>query len=307
MKLRERISLRTLAITSVIVVLLCIGLHIYTERDLHQFASTLPETPVAVSVDTPDEEVPPSYSEPAVTEEAEQPEPVSTDDLTPVAESTAAAAAPVAACSMPDHMTGSGKKAEKLYAGMTRSEVSRFLEGLVDPYVQNRDEQLEVLEQILVDKLGPDPKIPKVIDSLSALYTIIELGEAANATSSGDDMEGLNAFLDYAPAVVLETFMELSIDLLKPSEAEIANARALVESYKQDIDTLQLFRDTVPIVDAAIRAGELSPEEGAAFLESLGGNVSVQVDYEISEEDTPSEEVSPISPDPQAFILDFDN
>ena len=81
-----------------------------------------------------------------------------------------------------------------------------------------------------------------------------------------------NAFLDHAPAVVLETLVETSIELLQPSESEAAQSPcATVESFRGKIDTLQLYQDMAPLVETAIENGELSPAEGAAFLESLGG------------------------------------
>ena len=149
------------------------------------------------------------------------------------------------------------------YAGMAVPEVRSLLKELASPNVQDLDEKLAQLEQVLIDRLGPDPKIPKAIDALSAAYTLIELGEKAN-TVGGSNSEELNAFLDYAPAIVLETLVETSIELFHPSEAEAARGRALVERFEIKLTHFKCPRHG-SVVETAIKTENFPPEDGAPF------------------------------------------
>ena len=300
------VSPRAVAITGTLVVLICIGFYFYMRQDTKNFETSL-HAKAAQVIDTPgtaggpsEEIIEDGFSETTIAEEAVQTAPVTTKERVEAMQNVEVGATEEApACEMSEGMMESEPQH---YAGMAVPEVRSLLKELASPNVQDLDEKLAQLEQVLIDRLGPDPKIPKAIDALSAAYTLIELGEKAN-TVGGSNSEELNAFLDYAPAIVLETLVETSIELFHPSEAEAARGRALVERFRDQVDTLQIAQDMAPVVETAIQNGELSPEEGAAFLESLGNNITVQIDSDTVEVETPREETLP--PAPKTYTPDF--
>lgn len=305
------ISPRAVAIAGILIVLICLGFYLYMRWDTKNFAASLDKVPTQ-AVDTPgsavgftEDVIEDGFSEATVTEEVVRTTPVTTEDLTDARQNVEIGAAEeeVPACEMSEGMMESEPK---YYAGMSVPEVQNLLKELSNPNVQDLDEKLAQLEQVLIDRLGPDPKIPKAIDALSAAYTLIDLGEKVNAVGAGNNEE-VNAFLDYAPVVVLETLVETSIELLQPSEAQAAQGRATVERFRNKIDTLQFYQDMAPVVETAIQNGELSPEEGAAFLESLGDNISVQVNYDTVEEEAPRKETLPPEPTDADWQKSFDN
>lgn len=310
MKSRE-ISTRAVAITGILVVLICLGLYLYMRQDTKNFAASLPAvaTPVIdpsrASSGFTEDVIDEGFSETTLTEDPVQPPLVTTEELVDAMPNAVAGATEeeVPACEMSEDMMESEPKH---YAGMSVPEVRRLLKDLASPNVQDLDEKLAQLEQVLIDRFGPDPKIPEAIDALSTAYTLIELAENANAVGSGNSEE-VNAFLAHAPAVVLETLVETSIELLQPSEAEAARARAMVERFRSKVDTIQIYQDMAPMVETAIQNGELSPEEGVAFLESLGDNISVQVDYDSLEGETPREDTLPSEPTDADLPVFFDN
>ena len=300
-------SPRAVAITGPLVVLICIGFYFYMRQETKNFETSLGAKATQV-IDTtgsaggPTEAViEDGFSETTIAEEAVQTAPVTTKERVDAMQNVEVGATEeeVPACEMSEGMMESEPQH---YAGMAVPEVRSLLKELASPNVQDLDEKLAQLEQVLIDRLGPDPKIPEAIDALSAAYTLIELGEKANTVGASNSKE-LNAFLDYAPAIVLETLVETSIELFQPSEAEAARGRALVERFRDQVDTLQIAQDMAPVVETAIQNGELSPEEGAAFLESLGNNITVQSDYDTVEVETPREETLP--PAPKTYTPDF--
>ena len=305
------ISPRAVAISGILVVLICIGFYLYMRQDTKNFTASLGKGPTHV-VDTPgsaigftEDIIEDGFSETTFTEEVVRTTPGTTEDLVDAKQNVEIGTAEeeVPACEMSEGMMESEPK---YYAGMSVPDVRNLLKELANPNVQDLDEKLAQLEQVLIDRLGPDPKIPKAIDALSAAYTLIDLGKQANAVGS-DNSEEVNTFLDYAPAVVLDTLVETSIELFQPNEAQAAKARATVERFRNKIDTLQFYQDMAPVVETAVQNGELSPEEGAAFLESLGDNISVQVNYDTVEEGTLHKETPPPEPTDPDWQKSFDD
>ena len=292
------ISPRAVAITGILVVLICVGTYLYMHQEAKNFQARLStvstqvvDIPGAAGVSAaavPDD----GFSESIRPETPAQTVPATTE--APVAEMCATEDIP--ACEMEDMTAPESRH----YARMTVPEVRALLRELANPNVEDLEGKLSQLEQVLINRLGPDPKIPKAIDALSAAYALIEFGEKANAVGVGGS-EARQTFLDHAPAVVLETLVETSIELLQPSESEAARARAIVENFRGKIDTLKFYQDMAPLVETAIENGELSPAEGAAFLESLGEDVSVQVDPDVFEVGRVGEERPPSEPPETAW------
>ena len=184
MKSHHWISPRTVAIISILVVLIAIGLHFYMQHDINQFEASLPQTLTAQS-DEKLASIPLTAevsSEPeaaSITEALPQTEPLMTEAVVKISQNDEAAAGSAASCSMSgDMMMASeddGKDEPILYAGLTEEEVQQLIEELSSLSVTNLDEKLGMLEEVLLAKFGPDPEIPHLIGSISTAYTLIEM------------------------------------------------------------------------------------------------------------------------------------
>ena len=157
-------------------------------------------------------------------------------------------------------------KSSKLYAGLTDEEVLQLWDELSSPYVANADEKFDLLEDVLFDKHGPDPRISEYIRGLKKVHILQQI--ELRRTNSEEDIDN---YLSYSPAVFANDFAELTIDLFELPPETAALRRNLAKQVAAEVDTLRLLQETRPWVQDAIDAGDLSPEDGELVIESVTG------------------------------------
>ena len=272
MKPREWISPRTAIISIILVVLFMIIAHLYLRHDMRTFEANLPKVPTAEHVT----EVPElSFHAEEVAYEPTQS--VTEEDILPVvivegseqesgSESIAVGAEACQHAS--SHMAESEVPSSgepKLYAGMTTEELqdlfAELQSELLSPTRANVAEKFDLLGEALLDKMGPDPRIPRAMSNFKTMH----------ALSRMDSIAETDEFLNQLPAVVYSDLVEITIDLIDVSEEEVALLQQHVEHIKAHVDSLKLLQETRPMIQAAIEAGELSPKDGEVFIKSVTG------------------------------------
>ncbi len=285
MKSREWLSPRTVSIIGILVVLLMIGLYFYVRHDVQKFEASLPKIlPTTQSVNRLGhgpltENVIPKLDEVVFAEKPVQAVPVTSGELIVVSQNEESVAGAEPGCSMSGDMMDSKHEEDdepEVYAGMTNEEVRELIAELQTSYdITNADEKFDLLGEALLAKIGPDPRIPRVISNFKALHALDKQVKRMNAAGKDNQAE-IDVFLNQLPAVVASDLVELSIGLLSPSEEESAALRKQVKQITSYVDNLTLLRETTPLIKDAISTGDITPEEGKVFLESVSGiNVTV--------------------------------
>ncbi|MDE0427360.1 MAG: hypothetical protein OXN25_21100 [Candidatus Poribacteria bacterium] len=281
MKLHQGISPRTVAITSIIVVLLSIGFHFYMQHNVRKFETTLPKLQATMDTSISPIAFNPDATEATLSGEETLQNGTGTEPTTPKNEenqvSTCAMATMENMATMEMSQMKSAEQFEsdpetgtaettKLYAGLTAEEVQQLWNELSSPYVANADEKFDLLGDVLVDQLGPDPRIPEYIRGLKTVHILqnIELSRTNNE-------EDVDNYLSYLPAVFANNFVELTIDLFELPPERASEMRDLAGQVAVEVDTLTLLQETRPWVQDAIDTGVLSPEDGELVIESVTG------------------------------------
>lgn len=284
MKLGRGISPRTATIGGILMLLLLLALHFYTQHSMQKFEASLPKPPQAQLVDASEPAVPfhteeasPSYEE---TIFQETPLMAVSESEEPEQEAQSLAATASAGCggegcnhaSTHTHSYGSDDAEEKgseLYAGLTEEAYLRLIAEIATLQSPHSEELLDKYEEFLIARFGPDPKIPKLIGYLETAHTLLELSRKAGAT--GYNVTEVDDFLNQLPVVVMSEMAEVGIELFNPTEERAAFVRQSLARLTSRVDTFKLLQETRPVVEAAIDAGEVSPEEGESFLKSMTG------------------------------------
>lgn len=277
MKPREWISPRTAIISIILVVLFMIIAHLYLRHDMQTFEANLPKVPTGEHVT---EVLEPSFHAEEVASEPTQSVPE--EDILPVvtvegpvqeSDSENIAVGGEACQHASSHMAESEVPSSgepKLYAGMTTEELQALFAELQSELLSpprtnvadaNVAEKFDLLGEALLDKMGPDPRIPRAMSNFKTMH----------ALSRMDSIAETDEFLNQLPAVVYSDLVEITIDLIDVSEEEVALLQQHVEHIKAHVDSLKLLQETRPMVQAAIEAGELSPKDGEVFIKSVTG------------------------------------
>lgn len=273
MKLHLGISPRTTTITGVLIVLIAIGLHFYMRHDARKFESNLPKAPVVQPVDTSSDLV--SFSE--VEEVTPEPEAVIAEETSlsvvaiseePEPEKLEAAAGTACenGCDHGDHHGGGNHEPDN---GLTNEEFHQLIGEVTTLGTPNVDGKLDKLEDALIARLGPDPRISNLISKWKTAYAIFELSNEVQTT--GYNVDDVDHYLNQLPVVVVDDLAEISIALLQPSEEYATALRESVTEIVSQVDTFELLQETRPMVQEAIDVGDILPEEGEAFIQALTG------------------------------------
>ena len=67
-------------------------------------------------------------------------------------------------------------------------------------------------------------------------------------------------------AIAMRDMIEISLDLFNPPAEKAAELRAIARGIEESIDSLEIAQEARPLVETAIREGNLTPEEGTAFI-----------------------------------------
>ena len=276
MKLHERLSPRFVAIFSILIVLLAIFFHFYMRQDVRQFEASLPKVPTAQPVQASfsssgsfqTEEI---ITEPVAVLTAEK-------DITTVlnvekSENIDTQQAMISgsddACSMCDMSHMGASDDSKRHGGLTDEEYSQVVTELNTFQPTHADEELDKIEAYLIAKRGPDPRIPKMINLTRTGHKLWVMSR--NMHASGYNTSDVDSYLNQLPTVVHSNLMEVAIDLFNPPEEEIVLARQSLSRAIENVDRLKLLQKTRPMIQRSIDAGELSPQEGEAFIKSVIG------------------------------------
>ncbi len=285
MKLPKRISTRTVVIAAGLMLLLMIGLHLYMLRDLRDFEASLPVPP---AVDTSSSGMSTVPFTPEVTSEPEEviskpedsvqtgdieSEEVEQQDEAEVSAGTSSLCHSSSDDHNHEHEHSAGTaggvegKEPKLYGGLTPEQLDELREELVQTNVPNLDEKYALLEAVLIDEWGPHPNIPKIIANSKILHAFDDMA----LTLDYSDSAAVDKYLSYEPIAVATESLELQIEVYGYPDALIDQLNGVIQEKAKEIENVKLLQDIRPMVQASIDAGELSTEEGEAFIQSQTG------------------------------------
>ena len=290
MKSQKGISPQTATIAGILIVLLAICFYLYMQYDVRRFEASLPKVPATQPVDASPlpvsviEEVSFESEEASIAEAISQ-----TVDVKSKAakqekvEGTAGTSSESKGCNhAANHSLGpentedaedaAGNEPE-LYAGMTLEQLNALTRELTQTNVPNLDEKFDLLEAALIDKFGPNPNIPKLMAKSKILHAVDDMA----LTLDYSDAAAVDKYLSYEPIAVAEEIVELSAAVYGYGEKVIAAFNAAIQEKAEEIENIKLLQETRPMIQAPIDAGELSPEEGEAFIKSVTGlNVTMR-------------------------------
>lgn len=275
MKSHQGISPRTVAIIGIIVVLLSIGFHFYMQYDVRKFEATLPKAQVPADVSISPVAFNPDTTEAALSSEGTLQNGTETKSSTSKNEESQVSACAMATMEM-GQMNSSEQsesdpkfetvKSPELYAGLTEEEARQLWDELSSPYVANANAKFDLLENVLLDMRGPDPRIPQYIKGLKTVHILQQI--ELSRTNSEEDVD---SYLSYLPAVFANDFVELTIDLFELPPKKATEMRDLAGQVAVEVDTLTLLQETRPWVQESIDTGVLSPEDGELVIEAVTG------------------------------------
>ena len=264
------ITARTVTIAGIIV-LFCAGVFFYTKYSNQRFEANLPSRPVPL-VSEQDET-------PAKVEPLKEDTPMETPHAT--ATDTPAEIEQASAPEKPETereleavetaLEGDSVFVPKDSYEMSREEIDQAFETALSYNFTDIDEAYGQLEEALRTKFGDSEHIQPFLNAWKSSYFILE--EVKNVSETGGNIDYL---LTQVPAVVTSQLIETTIQLTNLSDAEAAEGRAIVASLTDTIDTMEILNDTKPLVQDALRSGDITLEEASDFLEALG-NVEVEI------------------------------
>lgn len=292
MKLPKRISTRAVVITASLMLLLMIGFYLYMLRDLRAFEASLPVPPAVDTSSsgmstvsfTPEitsepEEVISKPEEALIAEDSLQTGDIESEEVEQQdeAEVSAGTSSLCHSSSEDDHnhahehgaSTAGGVKGSepKLYGGLTPEQYDKLQEELVQTKVPDLDEKYALLEAALIDEWGPHPNIPKIIANAKILHAFDDMA----LTLDYSDSAAVDKYLSYEPIAVARESLELQAEVYGYPETLITTLNNVVEEKAKEVEKVKFLQDIRPIVQASIDAGELSTEEGEAFIQSQTG------------------------------------
>ncbi len=299
MNSQKGISPRTTAIVGILVVLLSVVLYLYMRYDTQKFVASLPEVPKT----PPDASLSPvSFTETISSTSA--PEEVSSisasEDVSSISEpeevqetkqekkqASAGASSKHVGCNHAgSHTHGAGghthgdentedvrRNEPERYGGLTIDELNDLVLELSQTNVPNFEERFDLLEAALIDKLGPNPDIPRLI----AKSKILHIADDMALTLDYSDAAEVDKYLGYEPIAVAKEVVELSANIYGYDEEVFAAFDAAIQDKAKEIENIKLLQETRPLIQSAIDAGDLSPEEGEAVIKDATGlNVSLR-------------------------------
>ncbi len=154
---------------------------------------------------------------------------------------------------------------------MSREEIDEAFDTALSYTFTDIDETYRQLEEALRTKFGNSEHIQPFLNAWKSSYFILE--EVKDVSENGGSIDYL---LVQVPAVVTSQLIETTIKLTNLSNAEAAEGRAIVANLTDTINTMEILNDTKPLVQDALRSGDITLEEAADFLEALG-NVEVEI------------------------------
>lgn len=302
----EWLSPRFVTIVGILIVLLAIFFHFYMQQDVQQFEASLPKVPTTQPVQASFSSSGSFQTEEAITEPTAVP--ISKEDTTSVlnvekSENIDTQQAMISgsdgACSMCDmsHMKASGDP--KRYAGLTDEEYSQAVAELNTFQSSHADELLDKIEAYLIAKWGPDPRIPEMINLTRTGHKLWVMSQNMRAT--GYNSSDVDSYLNQLPTVVRSNMIEIAIDLFNPPEEEVTLVRESLARAIGKVDRLKLLQETRPMIQRSIDAGELSPQEGEAFIKSVTGLRVTMLGEDSTS--TVGDSITPKTPAPESVDL----
>jgi len=285
MNSQKRFSPRTTAIVGILIVLLSVGFYLYIRYDTQKFVASLPEVPKTPSSDASLSPVSftkkvSSSSEPEQLFSTSEPEEVSStsepEEVQEAKQASAGASSNHMGCNHAGTHTHGDENENtedvrrnepERYGGLTIDELNDLSLELSQTNVPNFEEKFDLLEAALIDKLGPNPDIPRLIAKSKILHAADEMALTLDYSNAA----AVDKYLSYEPIAVAKEIVELSADIYGYDEEVFAAFDAAIQDKAKEIENIKLLQETRPIIQSAIDAGDLSPEEGEAVIKDATG------------------------------------
>lgn len=275
--------------------LLSVGFYLYIRYDTQKFVASLPEVPTIQPADASLSPVSftgtvSSTSEPedifSTPEFEDVPSTPETEDLKEVKQEKTNASAGAnnentgCAAHAGSHTHGAGshthgdentedvrRNEPERYGGLTIDEIDDLTHELSQTNVPNLDDKFDLLQEVLIDRYGPNPNIPKLIAKSKILHAADDLA----LTMDYSDAAQVDKYLSYEPIATAKEIVDLAANIYGYGEEAIEGYSAVIQDKAREIENIKLLQETRPQIQAAIDAGDLSPEEGAAFIKDATG------------------------------------
>ncbi len=279
MNIHEWLSFRRVAIVGILIVVFCVCFYFFLRHDTQQFEASLPKVSAAKIVDTS----PVSFTEEVTFDSSEMP--IATEDTAfvvspekegsldtqaamPLVSSEMCQDASCPMCSM-SHMNAD-KGDLKGHKGVTNEEYSQAIGELESTFqTSHADELLDKMEEYLLAKWGPDHRIPELINLARTEHKLRVLLRDMHTT--GYNTKDVDLYLSLSPSTVQSEMLDLGMDLFNPPEEEIAFSRKSLAETVERVEMFKLLQETRPEIQAAIDAGDFSPEEGRELIKAATG------------------------------------
>ncbi|MDE0086481.1 MAG: hypothetical protein OXU23_12255 [Candidatus Poribacteria bacterium] len=316
MNSQKEISPRTTVIVGILIVLLSVSLYLYIRHDTQKFVASLQGVPTTQPIDASlssvsftepissisEPEDTSSTSEPEDTSFTSEPEDVQEEKEEKKQTSVGASSKHVGCNHAGSHAHGSGSHTHadentedvrsnesERYGGLTIDDLNDLALELSQTNVPNFEEKFDLLEAALIDKLGPNPDIPKLIAKSKILHAADDMA----LTLDYSDAAEIDKYLNYEPIAVAKEILKLSASIYGYDEEVFAAFNVAIQDKAKEIENIKLLQETrPPLIQSAIDAGDLSPEEGEAVIKDATGlNVTMHKRKNVS---TVNERTSPV-------------
>ena len=260
--------MRTIIIAGIVAVFLCVGYFIYTQYDIQNFEKSLPKPPRQDA--TEKSSVP--ISENSVTNTEHIPIVEDDFDTEHITKDKKATTATSQNGLIPDESLTHQRDREEatdVVDEYSPAEIRAVFKKAFNFPVSDINETYTQLSDILRSRFGDDPDISNFLGTWKSMNKVMAL--ASIAEFEGNRQEDIDAFLSHLPAVIMDDLVDITIRLVNPSKSEVAKLRELADSFRSEIDNIAIASEARPFVEEAVRSGELTPDEGAAFIREISG------------------------------------
>ena len=305
MKLHEWLSFRRVAIVAVLMMFFSLCFYFYLRHDTRKFEASLLKVPAAKLVETSvspvsfAEEVTSDSSEKLSTTEenvgvvsSEKEGRLDTPAIMPLTPEEPCPDETCSMCSMAHMKVSKDKNAGALkgHKGLTPEEYSQAVGELINTFqTSHANELLDKIEAYLLAQLGPDHRIPDLINLIRTEHKLRVLLRDMHTT--GYNTDDVDLYLSLSPATVQSNILNLGLDLFHPSEEDIASSRKSLAQTVERVEMFKLLQETRPVIQSTIDAGDISPKEGEELIKvSTGLNVPMKRTEKVS---TVSKHASP--------------
>ena len=136
-----------------------------------------------------------------------------------------------------------------------------FLDEIAEMPLSMQSKLLHAVEESDIERLGGEKSIPVDVRIVTATNKNLE-----QAVRDGKFREDL-----YYRLVVAKEIVDLAAEIYGFGKEDIEGYNAVIQDKAKEIENIKLLQETRPQIQAAIDSGDLSPEEGEAFIKDATG------------------------------------